>query len=188
MMHYRYEQKRLQRRKNLLLLRWLSLEQLPRRLATIVMRWPLGVQPRRRRDYVVAGVSSLTGRLIEATPPPPRKYLMEEEADKVLVLPTTSSHQKTNWKQQKIKKGSRCNIHRNFLYHIAKESQCVSVPSSQATTYNMYGTIVNCNSSKGWDVQFGIFSLEENMLRYINRNKIMVMDSREDSPDCNRLC
>jgi hypothetical protein len=130
----------------------------------------------------VAGASSLTGCDIEATTTPPRMSLTEEEVDEI--LPTTSSQQKAKWKQRKIKKGSRCKIQLNLLYHIAKLSQHDIVPTSQANTYNVCGTIINGNSSKGWDVQFGIFHLEDNIVRYTNHNKITVMDDSEDQPDC----
>jgi hypothetical protein len=83
-------------------------------------------------------------------------------------------------KEPKIKKGSQVKIQRSLLYHIAKPVQRVSMPSSEANTYNISGTIINGNSSKGWVVQFDIFPWDNNIVRYITRSKLTVLENDEE--------
>jgi hypothetical protein len=83
-------------------------------------------------------------------------------------------------KQPNIKKGSRVKIQLSLLYHIANPTQRVAMPSSEAKTSNIVGTIMNSSSSKGWDVQFDIFSLEDNIVRYITRTKLTVLEKEKE--------
>jgi hypothetical protein len=102
------------------------------------------------------------------------------------VLPRTSSRQSAKEKQPKIKKGCWVKIQRSFLYHIAKPVQWVIMPGSEANTYNICCTIINGNSSKGWDVQFDLFPLEDNIVRYSTRTKLTVLEKDEEEKKYDR--
>jgi hypothetical protein len=58
--------------------------------------------------------------------------------------------------------------------------------SNEENTNNSYGTIVNVNPSKGVDVQFDIFPLEDNIVRYSMRNKLTVLEDDVDDGNYNQ--
>jgi hypothetical protein len=103
------------------------------------------------------------------------------------MLPNTTSRQKSKKTVTKIKKGVRVNITWASIYHISSLDQQAKLPMTSGNTYNVYGTVSHGASGKrGWDVQFDVFPLDNNTVKIITREKLVVLEEGEEEPEYDR--
>jgi hypothetical protein len=87
-------------------------------------------------------------------------------------LPITTSRVKDRLPKTKMKTGSRFKTQRKLLYYLCSIVQRRKLPGDDANTYNVYGTVMNGNTSKGWDVIFDLFPPENKIVRGVLRNRL----------------
>jgi hypothetical protein len=83
------------------------------------------------------------------------------------VFTTTTSRVKDRLPKMKMKKGSRVKTQRKLLCHLCMGVQRRKLHDDASNTYNVYGTLMNGNSSKGWDVSFDLFPPEDKIVKGI---------------------
>jgi hypothetical protein len=83
----------------------------------------------------------------------------------------------------KIKKGIDVKIKRAIIYHIFSLNQQARLPIYSGNAYNVYCTVSSGASCKrGWDVEFDIFPLDNNTVKSITRQKLVVLEEGEEEP------
>jgi hypothetical protein len=98
------------------------------------------------------------------------------------VLPTTTSRVKDCLPKTKMKKGSRVKTQRKLFYHLCSIVHKRKLPGDAVNTYNVYGTVMNGNSSKGWDVIIDLFPPENKIVRGVLRIRLtLVADGAEEN-------
>jgi hypothetical protein len=102
------------------------------------------------------------------------------------VPPTTTSRVKDRLPKRKMKKGSRVNTQRKLIYQLYSIIQRRKLPGDTTNTYNVYGTVMNGNSSTGLDVSFDLFPPENKIVRGVLRNRLTLVSegAEENEYDC----
>ena len=99
-----------------------------------------------------------------------------------------SERRKKSTCRKSAKKGSSVRIglkvrvksQRQQLFHIlTTDAQRNSMSVEVGNNYNYYGTVVGGNSFKGWNVQYDLLPHGENIIKGVNRTKLVVVTTSE---------
>ena len=90
--------------------------------------------------------------------------------------PTTTSRNKKRKRVKQMRKGVRVYIKRKDLMQICNtDAQRDSINPSFPNGTKFYGTVTGGNSTRGWNTQFDVLPIDDNIIKAVKRVRLHVL-------------
>ena len=95
--------------------------------------------------------------------------------------PTTTSRNKKRKRVKQMRKGVRVYIKRKDLMQICNtDAQRDSINPSFPNGTKFYGTVTGGNSTRGWNTQFDVLPIDDNIIKAVKRLRLYVLQPGEE--------